>query len=114
MDCARPSSLAEEQSHTLALLASSIEDGIKALVAWDMAAFGKAVERQGELCVELTAVAEPCFYNDNDDLRRTRELARQYRFLLRHSSQWARSMRAILLAGGHNPDAACATLHLRG
>lgn len=114
MDCARPSSLAQEQRHTLALLAASIEDGIKALIAWDMAAFGRAVERQGELCAELAALAQPCFCDDNNDLSRARELNRQYRFLLNHSSQWARSMRAILRTGGHNPDAAGATLHLRG
>lgn len=114
MDRAQPSASHGERHPALAALSESLEDGIRALVDWDMYAFGAAVERQGALCAELAAAAQLCARFDKDDLRRTRELAWQYRYLLRHSSQWARSMRSILLTGGYDPNAGDATLHLRG
>ncbi len=114
MERAQPGATTEEFHHTMAALSASLEDGIQALVAWDMGAFGAAVERQGALCAELAAVPFPSRAGEQAELRRTRELARQYGHLLRHSSQWARTMHSILSAGGHDPDAARSTLHLRG
>ena len=114
MERAQPGTAPQEFHHALAALSASLEDGIQALVAWDMDAFGTAVERQGALCAELSVAPLPARAAEQAELRRTRELARQYGHLLRHSSQWARTMRSILSAGGHDPDSARATLHLRG
>jgi hypothetical protein len=114
MERAQPGTAPEEFHHALAALSASLEDGIQALVAWDMSAFGTAVERQGALCAGLSAVPFPASAAQKTELRRTRELARQYGHLLRHSSQWTRTMRSILRAGGHDPDSTRATVHLRG
>jgi len=109
-------------------LLSAISAAINALVAWDIAAFDSAVERQRSICARLASAAEildkqraalpqPLATADPTAFlattRKIRELNHVYDQLLRHSIHWTRTMQSIHEAGGHSFSGR-ASVHFRG
>jgi hypothetical protein len=109
-----PVLLESAASGDLDALHDAISDAIAALVAWDLTAFQSAVERQRALCGVL---ARDSAWRQSPaaaaSARRVRELNRIYESLLRHSMQWARTLRSIFEATG-NPLPERASVHFRG
>jgi len=124
-------------------LLSAISAAIEALVAWDIAAFDSAVERQRAICARLASAAgspapaagspapaagspalpDPAPVAGTPALphspaaaataRKVRELNRVYDRLLQHSIHWTRTIHSILEAGGHSFPGR-ASVHFRG
>jgi hypothetical protein len=98
----------------LDVLQSAISDAIKALAAWDIAAFESAVERQDAICGHLTSASNGWGRTPDvaEAAHTVQRLNRVYDRLLQHSAQWTRTVGAILQAGGHQPTG-CASVHFR-
>ncbi|MGA3128285.1 MAG: hypothetical protein ABSD13_16405 [Candidatus Korobacteraceae bacterium] len=116
-------------------LLSAISAAIEALVAWDIAAFDSAVERQRSICDRLASLrcptsaavsrcgslpapagsspALPYSPAAAATARKVRELNRVYDRLLQHSIHWTRTIHSILEAGGHSFPGR-ASVHFRG
>jgi hypothetical protein len=105
-------SLAE--SGDLDALLSAISDAIEALVAWDIAAFDSASERQSAICNRIARRPElHRLPTTAAAARKVRDLNRVYDRLLDHSVHWTRTIHSILQAGGHSLPSP-ATVHFRG
>lgn len=101
-------------SGDLDALLAAISDAIAALVAWNLADFQSAVERQRSLCDGLARHSE---WSRNPGAaaaaRKVRDLNRIYDRLLRHSMHWTRTLQSIFEASGH-PLPRRASVHFRG
>jgi hypothetical protein len=105
---------AHEEPGDFDALLAAISDGIEALVAWDIAAFQSAAQRQSSICDSIASNSrQPKHPPDAGRLQKVRELNRVYDRLLQHSIRWTRALRAILQAGGHQPSSH-ASVHFRG
>jgi hypothetical protein len=91
---------AEHAASELDALLAAIDEGMDALVAWDIGAFQSAAQRQSEICDRLAARL-PRGTADVVSARKVRELSRIYVRLLQHSIHWTHTLRTILQNGGH-------------
>lgn len=104
---------AAAESRDLDALLAAVSDAIQSLVAWDVAAFQSAVERQREICSRLRS--QPGWRKlpeSQATARQVRELTRVYDRLLQHSVHWTRTIQSILQAG--HPFPRRASVHFRG
>lgn len=87
----------QETPRDLDALLAAISDGIDALVAWDVAAFQSAADRQSEICDRIAIHPRlPHSAEDAATVRKVCELNRVYNRLLQHSIHWTRTLRTIL------------------
>jgi hypothetical protein len=95
-------SQAEHKPSELDALLLAIADGIDALVAWDIAAFQSAAQRQSELCTRIASRSvSPRSAADITAAIQVRKLTRIYARLLQHSIHWTHTLRTILQDSGH-------------
>ena len=100
-------------SSELDALLAAISDAIEALVAWDIADFQSAVERQHAICERLARKTPGQCPADATTTRKVQELNHVYDRLLRHSIHWTRTIHAMLQTTGH-ADSRRVPVHFRG
>lgn len=95
-------------------LLAAINEAIEAMVAWNIADFDTAVERQREICERLARQTDwRQLPGTAATARRVRELNSVYDRLLQHSVHWTHILQSIFEANGHSLGSR-ASVHFRG